>query len=60
MGILVGVFLFGCLVAATVAVGLVFAMSASSSDGASGFEGRASEDQREADPVETDARSIGL
>lgn len=41
MNVLLGVFLFGCFVTATVALGLLFAMSALAPDGPGAFEGRA-------------------
>ncbi len=48
MGIVFGIFLFGCFVTAIVCVGLVFAMSALAPDGPGGFEGKALEEDIEA------------
>lgn len=49
MGILLGIFLFGCFVAAIVALGLVFAMGALSPAGMGAFEGRSARDERAPD-----------
>jgi len=43
--IVLAIFLLGCLVAAIVAMGLVFAMSTLSPDGPGSFEGKALEDE---------------
>lgn len=45
MGAVVGIFVFGCLVTATVALGLVLAMSALAPEGDDAFEGRSATDE---------------
>jgi hypothetical protein len=43
VGVVLGIFLFGCLVTATVVLGLLFAISASVS--VDGFEGKGADDK---------------